>query len=73
MKVSTEIDNNFGYEKITQLVDNIPLKPNAFVQQNILQLIKIQTKIYTILKIECQAIKILYPTLPCPRVQNKHV
>ena len=28
MKVSTEIDNNFGYEKITQLVDNIPLKGN---------------------------------------------
>ena len=26
MKVSTEIDINFGYEKITQLVDNIPLK-----------------------------------------------
>jgi hypothetical protein len=25
MKVSTEIDNNFGYEKITQLVDNIRL------------------------------------------------
>ena len=25
MKVSTEIDNNFGYEKITQLVDNIHL------------------------------------------------
>ena len=25
MKVSTGIDNNFGYEKITQLVDNIPL------------------------------------------------
>ena len=25
MMVSTEIDNNFGYEKITQLVDNIPL------------------------------------------------
>ena len=25
MKVSTEIVNNFGYEKITQLVDNIPL------------------------------------------------
>ena len=25
MKVSTEIDNNFGYAKITQLVDNIPL------------------------------------------------
>ena len=27
MKVSMEIDNNFGYEKITQLVDNIPLNP----------------------------------------------
>ena len=26
MKLSTEIDNNFGYEKITQLVDNISLK-----------------------------------------------
>jgi hypothetical protein len=25
MKVSTQIDNNFGYEKITQLVDNILL------------------------------------------------
>jgi hypothetical protein len=25
MKVSTEIDNKFGYEKITQLVDNISL------------------------------------------------
>ena len=24
-KISTEIDNNFGYKKITQLVDNIPL------------------------------------------------
>jgi hypothetical protein len=23
---SPEIDNNFGYEKITQLVDNIPLR-----------------------------------------------
>ena len=29
MKVSTEIDNNFGYEKITQLVDNIPLTSQA--------------------------------------------
>jgi hypothetical protein len=29
MKVSTEIDNNFGYEKITQLVDNIPLMQRA--------------------------------------------
>ena len=26
MKVSTENDNNFGYEKITILVDNIPLR-----------------------------------------------
>jgi hypothetical protein len=25
MKISTEIDNNFGYEKIAQLVDNIAL------------------------------------------------
>ena len=25
MKVSTENDNNFGYEKITIVVDNIPL------------------------------------------------
>ena len=25
MKISTENDNNFGYEKITILVDNIPL------------------------------------------------
>jgi hypothetical protein len=25
MKVSTDIDNNFGYENITQLVDIIPL------------------------------------------------
>ena len=25
MKVSTEIDNNFGYEKITIVVDNISL------------------------------------------------
>jgi hypothetical protein len=29
MKVSTEIDNNFGYEKITQLVDNIPLNASC--------------------------------------------
>jgi hypothetical protein len=26
MKVSTENDNNFGFEKITILVDNISLK-----------------------------------------------
>jgi hypothetical protein len=29
MKVSTEIDNNFGYEKITQLVDNNPLSDSG--------------------------------------------
>jgi hypothetical protein len=32
MKVSTEIDNNFGYEKITQLVDNIPLRTVVTVE-----------------------------------------
>jgi hypothetical protein len=26
MKVSMENDNNFGYEKITIVVDNIPLR-----------------------------------------------
>jgi hypothetical protein len=31
MKVSTEIDNTFGYEIITQLVDNIPLKHGGYV------------------------------------------
>ena len=36
MKVSTEIDNNFGYEKITQLVDNIPLtNPGRFAPINL--------------------------------------
>jgi hypothetical protein len=30
MKVSTENDNNFGYEKITILVDNIPLSSIIF-------------------------------------------
>ncbi|CAB9538617.1 hypothetical protein BROOK1789B_86, partial [Bathymodiolus brooksi thiotrophic gill symbiont] len=29
MKVSTENDNNFGYEKITIVVDNIPLTPGC--------------------------------------------
>ena len=32
MKVSAEINNNFGYEKITQLVDNIPLNPNVLAE-----------------------------------------
>jgi hypothetical protein len=31
MKVSTEIDNNFVYGKITQLVDNIPLSHMRFL------------------------------------------
>jgi hypothetical protein len=35
MKVSTEIDNNFGYEKITQLVDNIPLTAFNYSQFNL--------------------------------------
>ena len=30
MKVSTENDNNFGYEKITILVDNMPLIQQYF-------------------------------------------
>jgi hypothetical protein len=38
MKVSTEIDNNFGYEKITQLVDNIPLKVGEFLTFRLLNL-----------------------------------
>ena len=33
MKVSTEIDNNFGYEKITQMVDNIPLRNRLNISQ----------------------------------------
>ena len=31
MKVSTENDNNFGYEKITIVVDNMPLKEVQFI------------------------------------------
>ena len=37
MKVSTENDSNFGYEKIRGLVDNMPLKyycPNVYDQKN---------------------------------------
>ena len=42
MKVSTENDNNFGYEKITIVVDNIPLS----------QVIKSQNKfIYNVVNI----------------------
>ena len=36
MKVSTEIDNNFGYEKITQLVDNIPLIYKHYITKNVI-------------------------------------
>ena len=31
MKVSTENDNNFGYEKITIVVDNIPLSQKGLL------------------------------------------
>jgi hypothetical protein len=40
MKVSTEIDNNFGYEKITQLVDNIPLKKKVGCEVPLIDLYK---------------------------------
>ena len=36
MKVSTEINNNFGYEKITQLVDNIPLNVQKEYKKSLL-------------------------------------
>jgi hypothetical protein len=36
MKVSTEIDNNFGYEKTTQLVDNNPLTAASICLSSIL-------------------------------------
>ena len=31
MKVSTENDNNFGYAKITIVVDNNPLRPTEHI------------------------------------------
>jgi len=31
MKISTKNDNNFGYEKITIVVDNIPLNIYVFI------------------------------------------
>ena len=40
MKVSTEIDNNFGYEKITQLVDNIPLSKYLYLYDCLLPFIR---------------------------------
>jgi hypothetical protein len=33
MKVSTENHNNFGYEKITILVDNIPLSQHQMLKK----------------------------------------
>ena len=35
MKVSTENDNNFGYEKITILVDNMPLNDLIVIFQDV--------------------------------------
>ena len=34
MKVSTENDNNFGYEKITILVDKMPLSKERLTRYN---------------------------------------
>jgi hypothetical protein len=34
MKVSTENDNNFGYEKITILGDNMPLSAKTTIYSN---------------------------------------
>ena len=33
MQVSTENDNNFGYEKITIVVDNIPLRFKTYLKK----------------------------------------
>ena len=33
MKVNTENDNNFGYEKITLVVDNIPLRLKTYLKK----------------------------------------
>ena len=50
MKVSTEIDNNFGYEKITQLVDNIPLTLNQSLKSHtLIQTVKIYFNIIDII------------------------
>jgi hypothetical protein len=48
MKVSTEIDNNFGYEKITQLVDNIPLNHWRNIVRSV-------TRIVVLTQKECNA------------------
>ena len=38
MKVSTENDNNFDYEKITILVDNMPLKLGIYIYTKLIAL-----------------------------------
>ena len=53
MKVSTEIDNNFGYEKITQLVDNIPLRKDKYSKQACYTF-KFHPEIKIVLKLGCQ-------------------
>jgi hypothetical protein len=55
MKVSMENDNNFGYEKITIVVDNIPLIKKKFVKVSInvwsIRLHKLILKEYSTLKL----------------------
>ena len=84
MKVSTEIDNNFGYEKITQLVDNIPLinwfsinkmkaNPEKFQAIAIGKQTKQQNLTFT-LKIECESeVKLLGVTIDFQLNFNEHV
>jgi hypothetical protein len=51
MKVSTEIDNNFGHEKITQLVDNIPLKEVVLIYWSFIALFGIACREYPVLPV----------------------
>jgi hypothetical protein len=39
MKVSTENDNNFGYEKITIVVDNIPLNNGIVIDISVIKIV----------------------------------
>ena len=50
MKVSTENDNNFGYEKITIVVDNIPLRHiyNSFIVESYIVNL-VETEVHVIL------------------------
>ena len=48
MKVSTENDNNFGYEKITILVDNMPLNDLTVIFQDVNILIIVSMTRWTI-------------------------